>query len=141
MGRGQVTNESRVVAIGRWWPRFRLSVAIVLLVYSIFAVAAHVYDPRWPPQAFGEVRTAARILIWPGAWIGALLVVTRLNPFPAGATYLSTWVLSAAAYTLGLFGVLSVAAAIRGKELPAKDVGPHLRAAEQADAADEVRDG
>ena len=78
--------------IDGWVTRLLLSIAIVGLLFFSFALVAHLVDPRWPPLAYGGVRTAVRILTWPGTWIGASLVVTRMNPFPPGWGYASIWI-------------------------------------------------
>ena len=35
-----------------WRPRLVLSIATVATAYLVFAIVAHVVDPRWPPQAY-----------------------------------------------------------------------------------------
>jgi hypothetical protein len=103
----------RMPNVGPWRRRLVLSVAIVSAVYLGFAVVAHIVDPRWPPLAFGGVRTGVRILTWPGGWIGAVLVVSHMNPFPRGWTYFSIWAWSVSAYIVLVFAVLTVGARIR----------------------------
>ena len=104
---------ARPLTINRWWQRLVLSIALVSLVYLAFGIVAHLTDPRWPPLAFGEVRTTVAILTWPGAWILAILVVVGMNPFPPGAAYLSIWGMSICAYVLLLFLGMSLGAWIR----------------------------
>ena len=96
----------------RWPWRLAFSVVLVGLVYLAFAVVAHLVDPRWPPLAFGSVRTAVGILCWPGGWIGAVLVVTRMNPFPSDWTYLSIWMWSVCTYVALVFALASLYARV-----------------------------
>lgn len=103
----------RGLRIDRWPLRLALSLAMVGSVYLVFATVAHLVDPRWPPHAFGNVRTAATILTWPGVRIGTVLVLTGMNPFPAGWAYISIWTWSACAYTVLVFAVLSLFAWLR----------------------------
>ena len=105
---------SRGLRIDRWAQRLILSIVLVGLVYLAFAVVAHLVDPRWPPLAFGKVRTAVEVLTWPGSWIGSVLVVTGMNPFPAGWAYISIWTWSGCAYTVLVFAVLSLFVWLRG---------------------------
>lgn len=98
----------RIPRIDSWPRRLAFSIVLVCLTYCAFAVVAHLVDPRWPPLAMGRVRTAVAILCWPGSWIGAVLVVTGMNPFPRGWTYFSIWMWSVCTYVGLVFGLTSL---------------------------------
>ena len=97
-----------MLGAGPWRSRLVLSIATVAAAYLAFAIVAHVVDPRWPPQAFGWIRPGVMMLTWPGAWIGSVLVVSDMNPFPRGWAYFSIWFWSVIAYTALVFAMLTV---------------------------------
>jgi hypothetical protein len=97
----------RLLANG-WFRRLVVAFTLVGLIFVCFAVVAHSYDPRWPPVAVGPVRTAVSLLTWPGTWIGSVLVVTRVNPFPAGWAYVDIWAWSVCGYALLVFVAMTL---------------------------------